>query len=325
MTLTAGPTPTTSPLELGGADKIAFLNENEIWIANLDGSARVKLTDDKIPKQYLQWTPDGNALTYWIPDKNTYMMLQPGSDKPQEIGAFEDFEISPDQSQIVVGKTVMYPNETLDWLNFITPYSNGANLNRMADIPRSETKDGCPFKGGRQTRFSADGKLMAGIFDGNENGRKVELIQVFSLDEHCIMDLVDEFPSKRFPMKGYSSTDETPVILDYGWDGDKLFALHGNVLNGMGELVIYNRDTAISKVLNPIEGKCCYQDIQFSPDGQYLLFVFKDIIPEMSDKKIYYIPYGTTGTGATFQPMDLPYYFFRDTTKNVEPALRPAP
>jgi len=322
-TATAGPSSTPSPLILGGADKITFLNENDIWMANLDGSDLEKLTEDKIPKQYLQWTPDGSALTYRA--NGCYWMLEIGSINAEKIGCFEDFEISPDMSQVIIGGTVTLPNKNRDWLNFIMPYDL-TNLAKITKVPQHKTSNGCPFQGGRLTRFSADGKQMAGIFGAEENGRQVDQIIVYSYSlETCGSSVkrIDGFPGNRFTMNGYSSLDADPTLYDFGWDGEYLFALHGNLQNEMGDLMIYNMNSARPEKLNPIEGKCCYEDIQFSPDGNYLVFVFKEM-DGTSDKKIFYIPYGITGTGVTFEPLNLPYYFFRENTPNIEPALRPA-
>jgi serine/threonine protein kinase len=324
LTSTSGPTNTPLPPVLGGADKIAFLNENEIWMANLDGTDLEKLTDDKIPKQYLQWTPDGSALTYFA--LGCYWIVELGSEQTVKAGCFEDFEISPDMSQVVIGSTITLANKNRDWVNFIMPYDL-TNLAKITKIPQQKTSAGCSFYGGRLTRFSSDGKQMAGIFGAEENGRQVDQIIVYSYNlETCGSSVkrIDGFPEKRFTMNGYSSLDADPTLYDFGWDGEYLFALHGNIQDKMGDLVIYNMNIARPDTLNPIGGKCCYEDIQFSPDGNYLLFVFKDINQEMPDRKIYYIPYYLIEPGASFEPVDLPFYFFRDNTPNIEPALRPA-
>jgi serine/threonine protein kinase len=323
-TATAGPSSTSSPLILGGADKIAFLNENEVWLANLDGSGLEKITDDKIPKQYLQWTPDGSALTYRA--NSCYWMFKVGAAQAEKIGCFEDFEISPDLSQVIVGSTVTLPDKNKGWRNYILPYSSLAELLNIADIQKLKLPGGCLFEGGRQTHFSYDGKRMAGIFKAEQGGRQVDQIIVFTRGASCssALDWIDIFPGKRFTLSGYSGFDEDPTLDDFGWDGKTLFALHGKKRNDLGDLVIYNMNGARAEVKNPIDAKCCYEDIQFSPDGNYLLFVFKDINQETSDRKIYYIPYYLIESGAKFDPVDLPYYFFRENTPNIEPALRPA-
>jgi Tol biopolymer transport system component len=57
------------PPVLGGADKIAYLDANDIWVANLDGSGLIRLTHDGQVKNNLQWSPDGQAVTFISADK----------------------------------------------------------------------------------------------------------------------------------------------------------------------------------------------------------------------------------------------------------------
>ena len=65
-TETPEPTATSTPEvpTLGGADKIAFINEENIWVMNVDGSDLQQLTNDGTLKTDLAWTPDGQSLTY---------------------------------------------------------------------------------------------------------------------------------------------------------------------------------------------------------------------------------------------------------------------
>jgi hypothetical protein len=89
-------------------------------------------------------------------------------------------------------------------------------------------------------------------------------------------------------------------------------------------LHLFNRQTYKETLLiNPIDKNCCYRDPQFSPDGTYLLFAFQDIRgAEQSVTQLYYIPYGTIGTGARYEPLPLPAF----TNQREQPlaVLRPA-
>jgi Tol biopolymer transport system component len=49
---------------LGGADKIAFVANNEVWSVNVDGSELTQLTTDGGAKNDLQWLPDGETLIF---------------------------------------------------------------------------------------------------------------------------------------------------------------------------------------------------------------------------------------------------------------------
>ena len=47
---------------LGGADKIAFLKNNDIWIVNVDGTELTSLTNDGAKKFNLEWLDDNTIL-----------------------------------------------------------------------------------------------------------------------------------------------------------------------------------------------------------------------------------------------------------------------
>ncbi len=63
-TETVTQTPPPSVPVLGGADKIAFVANRDIWLANVDGSELTQLTNDGGAKNDLQWLPDGETLIY---------------------------------------------------------------------------------------------------------------------------------------------------------------------------------------------------------------------------------------------------------------------
>jgi hypothetical protein len=68
---------------------------------------------------------------------------------------------------------------------------------------------------------------------------------------------------------------------------------------------------------------CCYTSARFSPDGSHLLFAYQDI-NTTAPAKLYYVSYGSLGTGAAYQPLDLPENFFSNPRANLDAALRPA-
>jgi hypothetical protein len=78
--------------------------------------------------------------------------------------------------------------------------------------------------------------------------------------------------------------------------------------------------------LNPIHGICCYRDATFSPDGQYMLFVFQDVNRGAdSETQLYYIPVDQIGSNTTFKPIKLPVRFFPNSRENIEIALHVVP
>ena len=65
---TAVPEPTAmvepqAPI-IGGADKLAYVRDGNIWMVNLDGSDLVQLTSDGGLKKSLRWSPDGNSVLF---------------------------------------------------------------------------------------------------------------------------------------------------------------------------------------------------------------------------------------------------------------------
>lgn len=318
---------TTPPLILGGADRIAFLNQNEIFIANVDGSDLIQITDDKVPKSSLEWTPDGKYLLFRKEDcyfRIAYDAITSGSTPSERIGCYEDIEYSPDMSKLVVGGRI-YGDFTGDiWWNHMATATD--TLLVAGSMTRAQEYSGCSFRGGRLTRFSQTGSLMAAVFESASGGRLVEIVRVFQ-NTNCsgVKEIknADSFPESRFTMRGYSASTESPLISDYAWDGDTIFILHGNILQGFGEMVIYNTTSRLARIGAPVDNACCYREISFSPDGTHLVFIYRDISKDLPSK-LYYIPFGAIDTGQTLTPLDLPFYFFTDPHDPISPALRPA-
>ena len=127
---------------------------------------------------------------------------------------------------------------------------------------------------------------------------QVEVVRVIDISR-CVNNpsRVDEFPSTRFEMGTYQSN---PDLLHVGYDGRVLFALTTIIRNeGFGDLYLYNMDVfQVQNRVNPIGGRCCYRDPEFSPDGSYFVFAFQDIaLGSQSQIELYYIPFGTISTG----------------------------
>jgi Tol biopolymer transport system component len=149
------------------------------------------------------------------------------------------------------------------------------------------------------------------------------VVQVIAVDRCIKNPMVQvQFPPPHFTFGEYN---RNPTMPGFTWDGASLFVMNGITRNeGFGDLHIFNRETfkAITNA-NPINGVCCYRDPQFSPDGQYLLFAFQDITLGADSKTgLYYIQYGTIGTGAKYQPLPLPE--FTNPREAPQPVLRPA-
>jgi serine/threonine protein kinase len=319
------PTPTAIPaVVIGGADKIAFIKSGEIWLANLDGSDLQQLTRDGSLKTGLQWTPDGQGITYLTGKCAELVRL---ADQQVEqiacfntVDSFKEFEVSPDGNRVAI---------TLDNQLYIVPYDlellksadTRGDLTAMADC-----KDFAPFQRNLVTtvRWSADSSSIAAKLIANlGNGKRGDIVQLFRVDR-CIPDprAIDNFPPPRFGLDGYT---KNPTIQNFDWDGGTLFALNSIVRNdGFGNLYIYNSEQhkAYPKV-NPVEDRCCYRDASFSPDGTYLVFAYQSQLTGTdSTTQLYYVPFGSIGSQAQITPMPLPE--ITDPKEWPQPILRPA-
>lgn len=325
-TPTALPSPTPTRLVVGFADKIAVLRNNDIWVVNMDGSGLEQLTSDQTPKEDLRWTPDGKALVFT--NGQCYRMLTYPGKQLTQLGCFEDLAISPDMSSMVIGKWITLANRNKKWQNFYGPFDLLVQ-GLILSMPLEPVSGGYPFDGGRLTQFSADMQTLASVFRSPFNGTFLDVLELFSLRGYGEkVDVHDYIPGERFDLRGYLGPDDDHVLYDYGWDGNYNFALHGNVSRtGYGDMVIYTRipekNNFKVQMLSPINGQCCYQDIQWSPNGEYLLFVFQDN-RYLKDTLVYYLPYATIDEDLNRTPFPFPEGFFPDPYARVEPALRPA-
>jgi len=320
-TLTPLPSPTSTPTEanmtLGGADKIAFVKGKEIWVANLDGTALVQVTSTGSSKSALNWTPDGKAITYITGRSVRVVNIADLQDKLIINANWADylaaFEISPD------GKYVAFSMS--DGL-FILPY----DLNTLSQIrtpDQLKSAQNClTFTSAktRAVRWSSDGKRLAVVITGTQNNKQVELVRVLQLGA-CgeTPTRVDEFPGVRFTMRGY---DANPTIESLGWDGNMVFALNVDNNFSYGDVYIYNMANGKAQNINPLGTLCCFRDFQWSPDGTYFLFSFKDNSKPQTTQ-LYFVDYATIGLGATYKPIPLPADLFTSLDDKPQSVLRP--
>lgn len=324
------PVPVLNLPVIGGADKIAFVNANNIYIMNVDGTDLTQLTSDNTEKSQLEWTPDGEKIIYLSGTRIQTVDLD-GQVSP--IASFDTaeyldaFEISPDNSKVAISLNLELFIVPLDWVQ-LKQIRTKSGLVAMADCP-----DHAPISNYivKNVHWSADSQNLAVNFRGSDaNGKWIELIDVLDVSYCGKPDRLDEFPATRFTISGY---DKNPTLQNFTWDGISLFALTGFIRNGgYGNLYVYNMErcqprTSIPGVnyIDPVNGSCCYRDPRWSPDGRYLFFVFQDIgLGETSVSELYYIPYSTIETGASYDPIPLPDDFFTDPREKPQPALRPA-
>lgn len=322
-TPTEAPTATPAPLVIGGADKIAFISGKNIWIANLDGTELIQLTTNNTEKTYLRWLPGGQGLSY-ISGKCIEMVSLSG--EISRITCFnnadklEGFEVSPNGEMVAIG---------LDSQVYLVPFnleglSSAYSHDSLSALATCEKMAPYTHYSAHFARWTQDSSKWALVAQIPYNGVRADVVAVFPVDV-CYPDaypaLDVQFPPPHFTYSGY---EKNPLIQDLGFDGNSLFAFHGITRNdGFGDLHIFNMETfKFSERVNPINNACCYRDAEFSPDGTYLVFAFQDIgLGQESTTKIYYIPFGTIGTGEQYEPIPLPE--FTDPRERPQPVLRP--
>jgi serine/threonine protein kinase len=327
-TATEMPIVSSAPV-LGKADMIAFVANNEIWTMNVDGSDLKQRTTDGAPKNDLQWL-DRNTLLFLTGTIVKYYKLD--TDSVETLASFpasyslDAYQVSHDGKQVIIGMN----NEV-----FVVPFDLGTmqgvdsrskllEMEGACILPTPKTRAALQVQ---EARWSADDKLVAWLFKGIDAGNnslqaeQVGVMDISSCNEEEIR-MLDNFPSNRFNPVGYQNRE----IPDFDWDGMDLFLFNTSRRNnGWGEEYLYNWKTHKPNLINPVEGKCCYRDARWSPDGSYLVFAFQDLaLGGAAPTVLYYVPAGQLGTGTTFQPLPLDPGFFENAREAPQFALRPA-
>lgn len=312
-------TPTSEPLGpvIGGADKIAFVRENEIWVANLDGTGLRQLTQIGGIKVNPQWTPDGDFVTF-VTGRCVYMVNASGESMVTTLLCatwaeyLAAFEFSPDGKKVALSLS--------DGL-FIFEYDLNI-LRQIRSQDQLKATKSCITATSFQpkaVKWSNDSRKLAAVVVGVEVNRKVDIIRVMDVSE-CDQQpkLLDEFPGGRFTIAG-----NVPYIPSFGWDGEALFALNNNILNDFGEFYLYNMASFTADVVKPLGTLCCFRDFHWSPDDSFLLFGFEDT-RYAKEVELYYIPFYTIGSGMEYTPIPFPDEFFIKPDEKPQPVLRPA-
>jgi len=307
---------------LGGADQVAFVANKNIWIMNVDGSNLRQLTNDTSLKTNLQWIPSGEGVLYLT--GKCVRQVDAVTTQVSDLTCFpssqtlDAFKISPDASQVAI---------SIDHILFIVPFNLPAiqNAHNQNDLVAMK---GC-FNGYKanlvtSVQWSPDGsKVALGIW-GVEGDHRIDMVRELDISK-CDKNspiLVDDFPASFFTMDGYTNN---PVIPSFSWDGHTLFLLNSPYFNGIfGPLYKYNTNLHKAEKINPVDNVCCYLDTSWSPDYTYLIFAFSDFRKGGgSQTELYYIPFGTIGTGDIYAPIPLPAGFFTSQSEEPWPVLRP--
>ncbi len=312
-----------SPLTLGMADKIAFLNSSDIWVANLDGSDRQRLTNDGTPKANLHWSPDGQSIFYTAGSCINLVGLQ--TQKILTLTCFNDsppiraFDISPDGQQVALG---------LDKANlYLLPYNQLFNLPpgeaQPKDLqPLARCSDFAPYNAGETLKlvsWSQDNSRLAMLLSTPVDGIGRDEVTVLDINQCTASPLVvkEILPTHfLFTLRGYY---DHPEITGLSWNGSDQLLLNGIVSEGFGDLQVYNLLQDQATRLEP-NGACCYRDAAWSPDGSYLFYAYQ---PDPGGEiDLYYVPSAKLDQPHTLVSLALPVDFLKSSTGSLEAALR---
>ena len=317
VTPTIEPTPTAIPIP-GGADQVALISGNNIYIMNLDGSGLIQIRSENSSKLRPQWIP-GNRLVYI--SRNCAYMVNADTKQTEQLSCFpsaevlEGFSVSPDGKFAAISI-----QRTLNILPFDVDILKGITSRfELLD------KENCfynqvPF---REVLWSDDEtRLVAHVIET----RRANPDQLFLLNadiancDNVELGRVDTIPGGRIEFE----SDSTRHIGSYDWDGKNSIILNDAIRNdGFGNLYLYNSETREMTKVNPINGDCCYRDPRWSPDGTYIMFAFQRF--DRSDISLYYIPVADLQSGGPFTPIELPNGFFSTSREKPQPALHPVP
>ena len=325
--------PTNTPAPefpvLGGADKIAFVANNEIWLMNVDGTELTQLTFDGSTKNDLQWLNrdtllflTGKVIKYYTVSTETVDILTSFN----SADSLDAFRVSHDGTQVMIAMSNEIFVAPFDMEHMKTIKSRGTFFDpaeKTCILPEGGTKAALLV---REARWSADDKLVAWLYKGVLGSSAVFAEQIMILDvtscDPTRITREDNFPGERFTPVGYQSR----ILTDFDWDGNELFAFNTSIRNdGWGELYLYNWNTHKPSQIRPIDDACCYRDARWSPDGSYIFFAFQNQdLAQNAQNILYYVPTGELETGAIFQPLPLPDGFIKNPKEAPQAALRPA-
>ncbi|HSK87561.1 MAG TPA: protein kinase [Anaerolineales bacterium] len=316
FTATAGTTMSSIP---GGADKVAFLVGNQLYLMDVDGNNLIQVRTDNSVKTDLHWIPDGR-LTYI--SRNCVYILDVDILQAQQVMCFisnevlEGFKVSPDGKLVAISI-----QRTMNILPF--------DLEALKDVDTRFSllalEENCFYNqyAFREVLWSKIGTQLAAHVVDTE---LVSSDQVFLLNVD-IPKCATVGPVRLAKIPGTRidfNKESNKRITSYDWDGGHLFLLNDSIRNdGFGDLYLYDSQTREAEKINPINGTCCYRDARWSPDKNYIFFVFQRY--GTNDIEFYYVPYAELGKSDDWAPIPNMDTLFSTAREKPQPALRPIP
>ena len=312
------------PLNLGQADKLAFVKSSDIWVSDLDGSNLVQLTTDGVKKSNLHWSPDGQSVIYTTANCIDLVGMQTRQVITVTcftgIPAIRAFDISPDGQQVALGlaETNLY----------LLPYAQLFSL-RQNSLPEdivslAQCSYYAPYNTGQALKavnWSHTNRQLALLLSTPIDGTYRDEINILDFNQCTAAPLLvkEILPTYfLFNLRGYF---DHPEISSLSWNGSDQLLVNGYSNNGgFGDLQLYNLNQNLGQALSP-NGDCCYRDAHWSPDGSYLFYSFQsDAGGEVS---LFYTPSSKLGkSGGSMTSLALPSGFLTGSQESLQPTLR---
>lgn len=308
---------TVEPSIPGNADKVAFLVGNQLYLMDIDGNNLIQVRTDNSIKTDLHWIRDGR-LTYV--SRNCVYILDTNVLIAQQVMCFvsneelEGFNVSPDGKLVAI---------SIDRTLNILPFDLEALKNVDTRFSLLTREKNCFYNqyAFREVLWSKTGtQLAAHVVDT----QLVSSDQVFLLNVD-IPKCATVGPVRLAKVPGTRiefSKESTKRIVSYDWDGGHLLLLNDSVRNdGFGDLYLFDSQASQSQKINPIDGVCCYRDARWSPDKNYIFFVFQRY--GTTNIEFYYVPYADLGKSKAWVPIPNVSTLFSAARDKPQPALRP--
>jgi serine/threonine protein kinase len=313
-----------SPIILGQADKLAFIKSSDIWVSNLDGSDRARLTTDGSLKSNLHWSPDGQSVIFTSANCIRLVGLQ--TQTTSTVTCFSGnatinaFDVSPDGQQVALG----LEGSSL----YLLPYTQLFNLHYESlpsDItPFVTCSYYAPYDTGATIKaayWSPTPNRIALLLSTLVDGSFRDEVAIYNFSQcEASPTLVQEIQpaSFLFTLRGYFEYSE---ISGLSWNGNGQILVNGYVNStGFGDLQLYNLLQDKSQELAP-NGTCCYRDVHWSPDGTYLFYSYQP--EDGGDIRLFYIPSAEISQpGETMASLALPAGFLDGNQGSLQPSLR---
>ena len=318
ITATVGPeTPVVAPIP-GGADKVAFVSGNQIYVMNVDGTDLIQIRTENSAKSGLHWIADGRLVYV---SRNCAYIVDVQIEQPEEIVCFnaneslEGFRVSPNGKLVAISiqRTLNVLPFDLDTLKKVETRFSLLSLRENCFYNQYAFRD---------VLWSKDSTQLAAHVVDTE---LVSSDQIFLLSiniPNCATVgpvRIDRIPGSHIDF----DSESTKRISSFDWDGDHLFLLNDSIRNdGFGNLYLYDSKTREGVKINPIDGICCYRDARWSPDGSYIFFAFQR--SDSAEIQFYYFPFSDWEDSNGWTPIPIPDLLFTTPREKPQPALRPA-